>query len=113
MERQFGVYLSKTAQQRKEEVQETLRRAELDFKGDFGLATGGVAAFALHKVEELGAFKARVDRRIAEGRTSVPGRELDHAYNIRRLVAYLCPYSSKCVAGESSEVRGAKKVAGE
>ena len=63
----------KAAQRRKEEAEETLWRAELDFEGDLGLAADGVAAFALHKVEEIEAFKARLDQRFAEGRTSVLG----------------------------------------
>ena len=63
----------KSAQRRKEEAEEKLWRAELDFEGDLGLAADGVAAFALHKVEEIEAFKARLDQRFAEGRTSVLG----------------------------------------
>jgi hypothetical protein len=54
---------------------------------DLGLATGGVAAVALHKVEELGAIKARLDQGFAEGSTTIQGRELGYAYSIRRLVA--------------------------
>jgi hypothetical protein len=61
----------KSAQRRKEEAERTLRRAELDFKGDLGLAADGVAAFALHKVEEIDIFKARLNQRLAEGRASV------------------------------------------
>jgi hypothetical protein len=66
----------------------------------------------LHKVEELGPFKARLDQRFAGGGRPFRGRELGYAYNIRRLMAYLCPYSPKCVADESSEVRGVKTGAG-
>ena len=61
----------KTAQRRKEVAEEALRRAELDFEGDLGLSADRVAALALSKAEEIDAFKARVDRRFAEGRTSV------------------------------------------
>jgi chromosome segregation ATPase len=61
------------AHERKEEAKETLRRAELDFEGDLALAADGVAAIALSRVKEIDAFKARVDRRFAEGRTSVLG----------------------------------------
>ena len=63
----------KTAQRRKEDAEETLRRVELDFEGDLGLAADGVAALALSKVEEVDAFKARLDLRFAEGRTSILG----------------------------------------
>ncbi len=63
----------KAAHERKEAAKETLRRAELDFEGDLALAADEVAAIALSKVEEIDAFKARVDRRFAEGRTSVLG----------------------------------------
>ena len=63
----------KTAQRRKEDAEEALRRAELEFEGDLGLAADGVAALALSKVEEVDAFKARLDLRFAEGRTSILG----------------------------------------
>ena len=63
----------KTAQRRKEDAEETLRRAELEFEGDLGLAADEVAALALSKVEEVDAFKARLDQRFAEGRTSILG----------------------------------------
>jgi mannose-6-phosphate isomerase class I len=63
----------KAAHERKEAAKETLRRAELDFGEGLALAAGEVAAIALGKVEEIDAFKARVDRRFAEGRTSVLG----------------------------------------
>jgi chromosome segregation ATPase len=63
----------KAAHERKEATKETLRRTELDFEGDLALAADEVAAIALSKVEEIDAFKARVDRRFAEGRTSVLG----------------------------------------
>jgi hypothetical protein len=63
----------KTAQRRKEDAEETLRRVELDFEGDLGLAADGVAALALSKVEEIDAFKARLDQRFEEGRKSVLG----------------------------------------
>ena len=63
----------KVAHERKEAAKETLRRAELDFGEGLALAAGEVAAIALGKVEEIDAFKARVDRRFAEGRTSVLG----------------------------------------
>ncbi len=63
----------KSAQRRKEDAEETLRRVELEFEGDLGLAADEVAALALSKVEEIDAFKARLDQRFAEGRTSVLG----------------------------------------
>ena len=63
----------KAAQGRKEEAKETLRRTELDFEGDLAHAADEVATIALSKVEEIDAFKARVDRRFAEGRTAVLG----------------------------------------
>jgi hypothetical protein len=63
----------KTAQRRKEDAEETIRRAELQFEGDLGLAADEVAALALSKVEEIDAFKARLDQRFAEGRMSVLG----------------------------------------
>ena len=63
----------KTAQRRKEDAEETLRRVEVDFEGDLGLAADGVAALALSKVEEIDAFKARLDQRFEEGRKSVLG----------------------------------------
>jgi hypothetical protein len=61
----------KSAQRRKEDAEETLRRVDLDFEGDLGLAADAVAAFALHKIEEIEALKNRLDQRFAEGRTSV------------------------------------------
>ncbi len=62
-----------SAQRRKEDAEETLRRVELDFEGDLGLAADEVAALALSKVKEIDAFKARLDQRFAEGRTSILG----------------------------------------
>jgi chromosome segregation ATPase len=62
-----------SAQRRKEDAQETLRRVGVDFEGDLGLAADEVAALALSKVEEIDAFKARLDQRFAEGRTSILG----------------------------------------
>ncbi len=62
-----------SAQRRKEDAEETLRRVELDFEGDLGLAADEVAALALSKVEEIDAFKDRLDQRFAEGRTSILG----------------------------------------
>ena len=62
-----------SAQRRKEDAEETLRRTEVDFEGDLGLAADEVAALALSKVEEIDAFKARLDRRFAEGRMSILG----------------------------------------
>jgi chromosome segregation ATPase len=56
---------------RKREAEERLRRAEQEFGGDLAEATSGRAAAALAKVEEIDAFKGRVDQRFAEGRTSV------------------------------------------
>jgi chromosome segregation ATPase len=61
----------KSAQRRKEEAEETLRRVDLDFEGDLGLAADAVAAFALHKIEEIEALKDRLYQRFAEGRTAV------------------------------------------
>ena len=63
----------KSAQRRKEDAEETLRRVELDFEGDLGLAADELAALALSKVEEVDAFKALLDQRFAEGRTSILG----------------------------------------
>ncbi len=63
----------KSAQRRKEDAEETLRRVGVDFEGDLGLAADEVAALALSKVEEIDAFKARLDQRFAEGRTSILG----------------------------------------
>ena len=65
------VWAKNNAQSRKEEAEETLRRVDLDFEGDLGLAADAVAAFALHKIEEIEALKNRLDQRFAEGRTSV------------------------------------------
>ena len=62
-----------SARRRKEDAQETLRRVGVDFEGDLGLAADEVAALALSKVEEIDAFKARLDQRFAEGRTSILG----------------------------------------
>ena len=62
-----------SAQRRKEDAEEALRRVEVDFEGDLGLAADEVAALALSKVEEIDAFKARLDQRFAEGRTSILG----------------------------------------
>ena len=63
----------KISRKRKDEAEEELRRAELNFEGDLGLSADRVAAFALHKVEEIDAFKARLDQGFKEGRTSVLG----------------------------------------
>ena len=63
----------KSAQRRKEDAEKTLRRVGVDFEGDLGLAADEVAALALSKVEEIDAFKARLDQRFAEGRTSILG----------------------------------------
>ncbi len=61
------------AQGQKEAALEALRRTELDFEGDPALSADEAAAIALSKVEEIDAFKAQLDRRFAEGRTSVLG----------------------------------------
>jgi hypothetical protein len=61
----------KSAQRRKEEAEVTLRRVDLDFEGDLGLAADAVAAIALHKIDEIEALKAHLDQRFADGRTSV------------------------------------------
>jgi chromosome segregation ATPase len=63
----------KAALKRKREAEERLRQAEQAIGGDLGEVADGVAAFALQKVEEIEAFKGRLDRRFAEGRTSVLG----------------------------------------
>ncbi len=63
----------KAAQGQKEAAKEDLRRTELDFEGDLALSADEVAAIAMSKVEEIDAFKARLDRRFAEGRTSALG----------------------------------------
>jgi predicted nucleic acid-binding Zn-ribbon protein len=63
----------KAAQGRKEDAEESLRRVEMDFEGDLGLAADEVAALALSKVEEVDAFKVQLDQRFAEGRTSILG----------------------------------------
>jgi chromosome segregation ATPase len=60
-----------SALERRRRAEEKLRRAQQDFDGDLTEATSGLAAAALAKVEEIDAFKARVDQRFAEGRTSV------------------------------------------
>jgi hypothetical protein len=67
------VEAEKAARKRKEEAEELLRRAELDYGGDLGEAADRVAAFALQKAEEIDGFKERLDQRFAEGRTSVLG----------------------------------------
>jgi hypothetical protein len=46
---------------RKEDAEEALRQTELGFEGDLGRAADRVAALALSKVEEIDAFKARVE----------------------------------------------------
>jgi predicted nucleic acid-binding Zn-ribbon protein len=63
----------KSAQRRKEDAEETLLRVGVEFDGYLGLAADEVAALALSKVEEIDAFKARLDQRFAEGRTSILG----------------------------------------
>src|SRR5215217_7615164 len=63
----------KTAQRRKENAEEAIRRAELDFKGDLGQVADEVAALALSKGEEIDDFKACLEQRFAEGRTAVLG----------------------------------------
>ena len=57
---------------RKREAEERLRSlTELDIGEHLAEASGGLAAIALAKVEEIDALKNRVDQRFAEGRTSV------------------------------------------
>ena len=56
---------------RKREAQERLRRAEQDFGGNLAEASSGLAGAALAKVEEIDAFKGRVDQRFAEVTTSI------------------------------------------
>ena len=63
--------VEKSAQRRKEDAEETFRRVGVVFEGILGLAADEVAALALSKVEEIDAFKARLDQRFAEGRTSI------------------------------------------
>ena len=67
------VEAQKAARRRKEEAEESLRRAELDYGGDLGEAADQVAAFALQKAQEIEGFKERLDQRFAEGRPSVLG----------------------------------------
>jgi hypothetical protein len=67
------VEAEKDARKRKEEAEESLRRAELDYGGELGETADRVAAFALQQVEEIDGFKGRLDQRFAEGRTSVLG----------------------------------------
>ena len=57
---------------RKREAEEMLRSlTELDIGEHLAEASGGLAAIALAKAEEIDALKDRVDQRFAEGRTSV------------------------------------------
>ncbi len=57
---------------RKREAEERLRSLTgQDIGEHLAEASSGLAAFALAKVEEIDAFKDRVDQRFAEGRTSV------------------------------------------
>jgi chromosome segregation ATPase len=63
----------KIARRRKAEIEEILRRSELNFDGDLGKDLDRVAAFALQRAEEIDTFKVRVDQRFVEGRTSVLG----------------------------------------
>ena len=57
---------------RKREAEERLRSlTELDIGEHLAEASGGLAAIALAKVEEIDALKNRVDQRFVEGRTSV------------------------------------------
>ena len=57
---------------RKREAEERLRSlTEQDIGKHLTEASSGLAAIALAKVEEIDAFKDRVDQRFAEGRTSV------------------------------------------
>ena len=61
-----------SALRRKEEAEERLRRTTReDIREHLAEASSGLAAVALAEVEEIDAFKERVDRRFAEGRTSV------------------------------------------
>jgi predicted RNase H-like nuclease (RuvC/YqgF family) len=57
---------------RKREAEERLRSLTgQDIGKHLAEASGGLAAFALAKAEEIDALKDRVDQRFAEGRTSV------------------------------------------
>ena len=57
---------------RKREAEERLRSLTgQDIAEQLAEASSGLAAVALAKVEEIDAFKDRVDQRFAEGRTSV------------------------------------------
>ena len=61
-----------SALERKREAEERLRSlTELDIGEHLAEASGGLAAIALAKAEEIDAFQDRVDQRFAEGRTSV------------------------------------------
>ena len=63
--------VEKAAQERKEEAEKTLQRLGADLDADIGLAAHRVAGLALQKVEEIDAFKDRLDQHFVEGRTSV------------------------------------------
>jgi chromosome segregation ATPase len=61
-----------SAQERKREAEERLQRTTgPDIREHLAEAASALAAVALAKVEEIDAFKERVDKRFAEGRTSV------------------------------------------
>ena len=63
--------VEKAAQERKEEAEKTLQQLGDDLDADIGLAMNRVAGTALQKVEEINAFKERLDQHFVEGRTSV------------------------------------------
>src|SRR5215211_7359272 len=64
--------LEQSALGRKREAEERLRSLTgQDIGEQLAEASSGLAAVALAKVEEIDAFKDRVDQRFAEGRTSV------------------------------------------
>jgi chromosome segregation ATPase len=60
-----------SALERKREAEERLQRTKQDYGENVAEATNDLAAAALAEVEEIDAFKGRVDQRFAEGRSSV------------------------------------------
>ena len=63
--------VEKAAQERKEEAEKTLQQLGDDLDADIGLAMNRVAGTTLQKVEEIDAFKERLDQHFVEGRTFV------------------------------------------
>ena len=74
LETEFGelAEVEQSALGRKKDAEETLRRLTgQDIGEHLAEASSALAAVALAKVEEIDAFKDRVDQRFADGRTSV------------------------------------------